>query len=76
MDTFVCAYREFESLENLPLTKYFFNRQELFDWYKAILRKTEDKDEKENEGLFTMNPKFNIILLTDMSNPDTDDEIL
>ena len=46
MDTFVCAFREFESKENLPLTQYFFNRQELFDWYKAILRKEEDKDEK------------------------------
>ena len=43
---------------------------------KQVLRKDEDKDKEANDGLFSVHPSFNLIILTDMSNPESDDEIL
>ena len=75
MDTYVCAFKEFQSADKFPLENFFFDREKVFDWssMKQILRKDEDKDKEANEGLFSVHPSFNLIILTDMSNIETDD---
>ena len=41
-----------------------------------MLTKDEDKDRSGNEGLFYLHPDFNLIILSDMNDPDADDEFI
>ena len=44
--------------------------------YKRIVRPEEDKDEEVNRELYYMKPDFQVIVLSNMSNQDFDDEII
>ena len=43
---------------------------------KSIVRAQEYTDIHGNKGLYTVNPKFNLILLSNMEDKDMDDSIV
>ena len=44
--------------------------------YKGILRPEEDKDDEGNKGMYFMRDTFMVLILANMADPDTDDEII
>ena len=60
----------------LPLKDMVFNRPALFENYRQLLKGNEDVDKFNNKGLYTMDDKFNMIILSNMEDPDCDDEII
>ena len=40
------------------------------------MKPEEDKDMHGNKGLYAINPKFNLIILSNMEDEDYDDEIV
>ena len=65
--------------KTLPLNDLIFDRPKYCDddkACKAILKTGEDKDEHNNKGMYFFNPKFNLIILNDMSDEYCDDEII
>lgn len=44
--------------------------------YKTLLKPGEDFDINRNLNNYHISNEFNLVLLSDMSDPDTDDEIL
>ena len=76
LDTMVPTFSDYDIKESSPLKDYFFHRANLFEKHKGWLRPDEDKDLQGNKGLFALNPRFNLIILSNMTNPDCDDEII
>ena len=76
LDTMVPTFSDYDLADACPLKDYFFHRANLFEKHKGWLRPDEDKDIQGNPGLFALNPKYNLIILSNMANPDCDDEII
>ena len=74
--TMVPRFSDYDMKGVLPLENHFFHRQNTFDNAKQWLRPHEDKDIFGNEGNFHVNENFNLIILSNMTDPDCDDEII
>ena len=63
----------------LPLKEYVFDRKKFIadlKGEKKFLREDEDVDKDGHKGHFKMTAEFQLILLSDMSDPDFDDELV
>ena len=60
----------------LPLKDMIFDRPKLDQNYKQLLKAGEDFDKYKNKGMYSMDNDFNMAILSNMSDPDYDDEIL
>ena len=76
LDTMVPRFSDYDMKDACPLKDHFFHRANLFDHYKEWLRPEEDVDEDGNKGMFHLNPAFNLILLSNSTDPDCDDSIV
>ena len=61
---------------DLPLKDMIFQRENLLQNYKTLLKPGENFDINKIVNNFNIRNDFNIVLLADMSDPDTDDEII
>ena len=75
METLVPEMEKYDS-PNFPIKDLIFKREKLMTDYKQIVKPDEDHDLAGNKGLFSMHSDFNLGILFNMSDPDTDDEIL
>ncbi len=66
---------DYSSPNHLPLD-HVFNREKTFLTPKKIIKPDEDEDMYKNKGLFDTHKDYNLIILSDMSDPDCDDEII
>ena len=66
---------DYSSPNHLPLD-HVFSREQTFKNPKKIIKPEEDEDQHKNKGLFDAHKEFNLIILSDMSDPDCDDEII
>ena len=66
--------------EKLPLNELIFNRGKYCDEdhkaCKQILKEGEDKDIENNEGMYFMSSKFNLVMVNNMANEFCDDEVI
>ena len=60
----------------LPLKDIIFKREKLLTDYKTLVKDSENFDLGNHKGQYTLHSDFNLGVLMDMSDPDTDDEIL
>ena len=60
----------------LPLTNLVFNREKLMTDYKTLVKQHEDKSVDGTPGCYQMHKDFNLGILMNMADPDTDDEIV
>ena len=60
---------------SLPLD-HVFDREKTFQAPKKIIKPDEDEDMHKNKGMFDIHQDYNLIILSDMSDPDCDDEII
>ena len=76
LDTMVPQIKSQYDNATLPLTELILDRPKYDANFKKILTAGEDTDVHENPGLYVLNDKFNLIFLTNMSDPDFDDEMV
>ena len=76
LDTMVPTFSEYDMKDACPMKDHFFHRANTYEHHKKWLRPEEDKDVQGNKGLFRLNPTFNLIILSNMTDPDCDDEII
>ena len=76
IDNMAPIFSDYDLADACPLENYFFHRNNLFEKNKQWLRPEENKNEWGHNGQFTINPRFNLIILSNMSDPSMDDEII
>ena len=63
-----------------PLKDLLFDSKKMYDKekknYKDILKTGEDKDENGNPNLYFLKEKFMVVVLANMSDSSSDDEIM
>ena len=62
--------------KNMPLKDMVFKREKLFADYKTLVKPDEDTDLAGNAGMYSMHADFNIVMVTNASDKDFDDEII
>ena len=74
IDTMVPEFAKYP----IDLQNLLFNSNKMYDSdnYKSILKPDEDKDAQGNKGLYSMNPNFQVIVLSNISDPDIDFKII
>ena len=69
---------DFSKYDNkiLPLKDLVFKRDKLLTDFKTLVKPDEDYDLAKNKGLYHLHSDFNVGILMNMKDPDTDDEIV
>ena len=79
-DSMVPYFMDDYNSKLLPLKDLLFDQSKMYDKetkvYKGILRPEEDKDDEGNKGMYFMRDTFMVLILANMADPDTDDEII
>ena len=79
-DTMVPSFLDDYNSKLCPLKDLLFDQTKMYDKetkvYKGILRPEEDKDDEGNKGMYFMRDTFMVLILANMADPDTDDEII
>ena len=68
--------RDYDVKGTLPLKDMVFDRPKLVENHRQLLRDGEDEDRNKNKGRYVMDPEFNIIVLSDISDPLDEDETI
>ena len=74
-DTMVPTVADYDTAD-CPIKELLFDKEKLFVDYKKIVKESEDMDTQGNKNLYALNPKFNLIIVSNMADPDCDDEII
>ena len=79
-ETMIPSFKKDYDSKICPLNELLFDQVKMYDKdktdYKSILKNDEDRDEQGNPKLYFMKPKFMVVILANMSDPDSDDEIM
>ena len=75
LETVVPDFANYDN-KSLPLKDMVFKREKLLTDYKALVMDRENYNLGNHKGQYTLHRDFNIGILMDMSDPDTDDEIV
>ena len=76
LSTMVPTFGDYDIKDVCPLKDHFFNRKNTGEKCREWIKPDEDFDVHKNKGFFECHKKFNIIILSNMSDPDCDDEII
>ena len=72
----VPRFSDYDIKDVCPMKDHFFSRQQTETNVRDWIRPSEDIDIHGNKGYFSCHPKYNMIILSDMTSPDCDDEII
>ena len=79
-DSMVPSFADDYDCKNCPLRDILFDQTKMYDKqaynYKTILKPGEDKDDQGNANMYYMKDTFQVVIVANMSDPDTDDEII
>ena len=70
--------KNYDNAKILPLKDLIFDREKFVKDYKTMLYAGEDFDleTKKLAGCYLMKPKFNLVILVNMEDPEYSDELL